>query len=126
MAFSIAGAHILPYTLLSSARTWNALWHDRTTRTSCFSLSGIEGFRVLPILDFLDAHFTIYELVDVCYHHWALYIHESERRRGITEIGKHQIVRRSIECNTYPLKCPDHAPVAEPGFTKKRPSCSMA
>jgi hypothetical protein len=85
---SVSGTHILPHALLSSARAWDALWHDRTTRPSRFSLSGIKGFRIFAVLDFLDAHFTIYELVYVGYHHWALYIHESEGRRGITEIGQ--------------------------------------
>ena len=124
---NISGAHILPYALLSSARAWDSLWHDRTTRPSRFSLPGINGFRIFTVLDFLNAHFAIDELVYVCYHHWALYIHESEGRRRITEIViVRPRLRRSFECNTDPLKWPDHAPVADPGFTKKRPSWSIA
>lgn len=108
--------------MLGSWTGWYALRHGSWPRRFP------DRLRLLPVLDLLHPDFTLNQLVHVGDDHRALNIHESERRCGITAATfREQADAASAWWKTaYPLNVPIHAPVAEPGFTKNRPSYSTA
>jgi hypothetical protein len=86
-------AHLLlPNTLLGRTRAWNTLGHDGAAWAYRLPLARGLRFRVFAILDLLNPNFTIYELVDICYHDWTLDVHERERWCRIAESRKERIV----------------------------------
>lgn len=90
--------------------------------------SRLDRLDFLAILDLLDAHFAVDELVDVRDDDGALDVHERERGGWVAA----EVVRTPREVwmgprgGNYPLCRPVQAPVAEPGLTKNRPPYSRA